>query len=549
MQFSELNIIEPILEALKAEGYTTPTPIQAQAITPILEGNDLLGCAQTGTGKTAAFSIPILQQLYLLAQKNERTPFIKCLILTPTRELAIQIDESLESYGKNTNLRHTVIFGGVGQKSQTDALRKGIDILVATPGRLLDLMQQGFIKLNNIKIFVLDEADRMLDMGFIHDVKKVISVIPEQRQTLFFSATMPPEIQKLADKILKKPIKVEVTPPSTTTELVEQSVYHLLKKDKKNLLNNLLKDDTLESVLVFTRTKHGADKVVKELLKISVKAAAIHGNKSQNARQLALSNFKERKIRVLVATDIAARGIDVDNLTHVINYELPNIPETYVHRIGRTGRAGATGIAISFCDEEEKAYLKDIQKLIGKVIPVSVNKFISTETDEPEIEEVRAPRQFQQRNQSQNQNRNGQQNMNRNANQNFARNNNPNQKPNQNPIIKGNLEQNKTEQNKNIAQNPIANQNQNRPNPNRPNQGQNPNRNFNPNRNPNLNQGNPKPQNNDNFEPLPARSGFTSSLEEERRQIANNRSKINASKPRNYGDSKPNNNGSEKKRW
>lgn len=390
MQFSELNIIEPILKALQDEGYTSPTPIQEQAIGPILEGNDLLGCAQTGTGKTAAFSIPILQNLYQSFKANERSNQIKCLILTPTRELAIQIDESLQAYGKNTNIRHTVVFGGVGQKSQTDALRKGIDVLVATPGRLLDLMQQGFISLKNIKIFVLDEADRMLDMGFIHDVKKVISVIPVERQTLFFSATMPPEIQKLANSILKNPIKVEVTPPSTTTELVEQSVYHLLKKDKKSLLNNLLKDASLESVLVFTRTKHGADKVVRELLKTNVKAAAIHGNKSQNARQLALTNFKERKIRVLVATDIAARGIDVDNLTHVINYELPNIPETYVHRIGRTGRAGASGIAISFCDEEERAYLKDIQKLIGKVIPVAINKFISTEADD-EIEDDRRP--------------------------------------------------------------------------------------------------------------------------------------------------------------
>ncbi|MES2797358.1 MAG: DEAD/DEAH box helicase, partial [Bacteroidota bacterium] len=277
MLFSDLHLIEPILSALQSEGYTNPTPIQEQAIGPILEGNDLLGCAQTGTGKTAAFAIPIIQKLHLDFQKNDRTNFIKTLILTPTRELAIQIDESFQAYGRNTKLRHTVVFGGVGQKSQTDALRKGIDVLVATPGRLLDLMNQGYINLKNIKIFVLDEADRMLDMGFIHDVKKVISVIPHERQTLFFSATMPPEIQKLANSILKNPIKVEVTPPSTTTELVAQSVYHILKKDKKNLLNNLLKDESIKSALVFTRTKHGADKVVRELHKINIQAEAIHG--------------------------------------------------------------------------------------------------------------------------------------------------------------------------------------------------------------------------------------------------------------------------------
>jgi ATP-dependent RNA helicase RhlE len=373
MQFSDLKIIEPILKALENEGYTNPTPIQEQAITPILEGKDLLGCAQTGTGKTAAFAIPILQQLYLDFQKNERSNTIKTLILTPTRELAIQIDESLESYGKQTKLRHFVIFGGVGQKQQTDALRKGVDILVATPGRLLDLMNQGFISLNHIKIFVLDEADRMLDMGFIHDVKKVIAKIPAKRQTLFFSATMPPEIQKLADTILKNPVKVEVTPVSSTADTIEQSIYFVQKNDKKNLIIHLLDDKDIKSALVFTRTKHGADKVVKDLLKANIKAEAIHGNKSQNARQRALSNFKDGTTRVLLATDIASRGIDVDNLTHVINYELPNIPETYVHRIGRTGRAGNSGIAFSFCDDEEKPYLKDIQKLIGKVVPVAEN--------------------------------------------------------------------------------------------------------------------------------------------------------------------------------
>ncbi len=532
MLFSQLNIIEPILKALETEGYTQPTPIQEQAITPILEGRDLLGCAQTGTGKTAAFSIPILQELYLDNQANGRTQHIKCLILTPTRELAIQIDESLESYGKNTNLRHTVVFGGVGQKSQTDALRKGIDILVATPGRLLDLMQQGFINLKTIKIFVLDEADRMLDMGFIHDVKKVISVIPQQRQTLFFSATMPPEIQKLANSILKNPLKVEVTPPSTTTELVEQSVYHLLKKDKKNLLNNLLKDDTLESVLVFTRTKHGADKVVKELLRVNVKAAAIHGNKSQNARQLALTNFKERKIRVLVATDIAARGIDVDNLTHVINYELPNIPETYVHRIGRTGRAGASGIAISFCDEEEKAYLKDIQKLIGKVIPTVVNKFISTDSVENEVEDIRPPmqnRQNQQRNNTSN--RNGNTTNNENSNRNLNSNQNANRNTNQNLDRNSNL-------NQNVRQNSNTNRNQN------------PNAHLNQNRE----QKQDRPRNDFNknkAEILPPKSGFTSSLEEERRQIVKSKYKPdNTNKPTNINsDSTLNRQNSDKKKW
>jgi ATP-dependent RNA helicase RhlE len=401
MQFSDLNLIEPILEALKAEGYSNPTPIQQQAIGPILEGGDLLGCAQTGTGKTAAFAIPIIQQLHL---DNEKNNLIKTLILTPTRELAIQIDESFAAYGRNTKLRHTVVFGGVGQKSQTDALRRGVDILVATPGRLLDLMHQGFISLKNIKIFVLDEADRMLDMGFIHDVKKVISVIPQQRQTLFFSATMPPEIQKLANSILKNPIKVEVTPQSTTTELVTQSVYHVLKSEKKNLLNYLLKDETIESALVFTRTKHGADKVVRELLKVNIKAAAIHGNKSQNARQNALNNFKDRTIRVLVATDIAARGIDVDNLTHVFNYELPNIPETYVHRIGRTGRAGAFGIAVSFCDAEERPYLKEIQKIIGMTIPVAEAKFFGLDlVDNDSIIETRERRPNNQSNRNNNQ--------------------------------------------------------------------------------------------------------------------------------------------------
>ncbi|GAA4453637.1 DEAD/DEAH box helicase [Nibrella saemangeumensis] len=369
MLFEQLNVIEPILKALQTEGYTTPTPIQAQAIPIILQGRDLLGCAQTGTGKTAAFAIPILQQLKDEAGPQKGPRRIKCLILTPTRELAIQIGESFTAYGRNLSLKHTVVFGGVSQHAQVNAIKSGIDILVATPGRLLDLMGQGIISLKHIQIFVLDEADRMLDMGFIHDVKRVILQLPMKRQSLFFSATMPPDVAKLADTILTKPAKVEVTPVSSTADTIQQLLYYVDKNDKKKLLIHLLEDNAIQSALVFARTKHGADKVVKDLVKAGVKAEAIHGNKSQNARQRALSNFKSGEIRVLVATDIAARGIDIDELSHVINYELPNIPETYVHRIGRTGRAGASGIAFSFCDAEEKPYLKDIHKLIGKQIP------------------------------------------------------------------------------------------------------------------------------------------------------------------------------------
>ena len=370
MAFKKLELIDPILKALTAEGYTTPTPIQAQSIPLILERRDLLGCAQTGTGKTAAFAIPILQILYQQKQEERGPRNIKVLILTPTRELAIQIDESFAAYGKYTGLTHTVIFGGVSQLNQTNILRRGVDILVATPGRLLDLISQGFIDLKYLKIFVLDEADRMLDMGFIHDVKRIITKLPVKRQTLFFSATMPPEIQKLANVLLTSPAKVEVTPASSTVDAIEQSLYHVDKKDKSKLLLHLLNDHAIVTALVFTRTKHGADKVVKFLHHAHITAAAIHGNKSQNARQNALSNFKNGKIRVLVATDIAARGIDIDDLSHVINFELPDVPETYVHRIGRTGRAGNTGIAISFCDAEEREELRDIQKLIGKPVPV-----------------------------------------------------------------------------------------------------------------------------------------------------------------------------------
>jgi ATP-dependent RNA helicase RhlE len=370
MSFENLNIIEPILLALKSEGYSKPTPIQEQAIPVLLQRKDLLGCAQTGTGKTAAFAIPILQLLHQDELYKKGPMGIKTLILTPTRELAIQIGESFAAYGKLLRIKHTVIFGGVSQKSQTDALRAGVDILIATPGRLLDLMDQRFVNLQQIKIFVLDEADRMLDMGFIHDVKKVIAKLPVKRQTLFFSATMPAEISKLANTILTDPVRVEVTPASTTANTVKQSLYFVEKTNKRSLLLHLLKDQAIETALVFTRTKHGADKVAKDLNRAGVQAEAIHGNKSQNARQRALSNFKDKQTRVLVATDIAARGIDIDDLSHVINFELPNVPETYVHRIGRTGRAGASGIAVSFCDSEEREFLRDIHKLIAKNIPV-----------------------------------------------------------------------------------------------------------------------------------------------------------------------------------
>ena len=370
MSFENLNLIEPILKALKTEGYTTPTPIQEQSIPIILDRKDLLGCAQTGTGKTAAFAIPILQILEGGKIYDQGPRAIKCLILTPTRELAIQIGESFTAYGHHTGMKHTVIFGGVSQGSQVSALKSGVDILIATPGRLLDLINQKFVQLHYLKIFVLDEADRMLDMGFIHDVKKIITKIPQKRQTLFFSATMPDEIQKLANTILVNPEKVEVTPASSTADTIDQSLFFVEKNDKKKLLIHILNDKSIKSALIFSRTKHGADKITKDLVKAGIKTEAIHGNKSQNARQKALSNFKSGQIKALIATDTAARGIDIDELSHVINFELPNIPETYVHRIGRTGRAGSSGIAYSFCDEEEMEYLKDIQKLIGKEIPI-----------------------------------------------------------------------------------------------------------------------------------------------------------------------------------
>jgi ATP-dependent RNA helicase RhlE len=379
MTFKELGIIDPILEALEAEGYTHPTPIQIQAIPTLLEGNDLLACAQTGTGKTAAFSIPIIQQLSMDAQHEHGKKKIKALVVTPTRELAIQIGESFSNYGKFTNIKNTVVFGGVKQLAQTSALRKGVDVLIATPGRLLDLINQGFISLRDVEYFVLDEADRMLDMGFIHDIKKLIALLPAKRQSLFFSATMPFSIVELSRKILGDPQKVTIKPEQTTAEKVTQAVYFVSKNNKPNLLIHILETQEHSSTLIFSRTKHGANKIVKVLDKAKIKSDAIHGNKSQAARQRALSNFKEGKIEVLVATDIAARGIDVDDLSLVINYDLPNIAETYVHRIGRTGRAKASGAALSFCDLEERPYLRDIQKLIDQKIPVI--------TDQPFVDE------------------------------------------------------------------------------------------------------------------------------------------------------------------
>lgn len=367
MNFTDLNIISPIMKAVTQAGYTKATEIQYQTIPHILNGNDVIGCAQTGTGKTASFAIPVLQ---LLDQNPAEKKGIRTLILTPTRELAIQISENFKTYGTFLRLKHLAIFGGVPPGKQIAALDRGVDILIATPGRLLDLIAQGCIKLSQIEILVLDEADRMLDMGFVNDVKKILTKVPAKRQTLFFSATMPQEIRKFAQSILNSPKEINVTPVSSTAETVKQSVYYVEKAEKLDLLIHILEDQTIHRSLVFARTKHGADKLAKKLIKSGIHAAAIHGNKSQNARQKALEDFKNSKIRVLIATDIAARGIDIDELPHVVNYELPNVPETYVHRIGRTGRAGYEGVAISFCDTEEKKDLKNIQKLIGFNMPV-----------------------------------------------------------------------------------------------------------------------------------------------------------------------------------
>ena len=397
MTFKELGLTPALLRAVSELDYVTPSPIQQRAIPPVLQGRDLIGCAQTGTGKTAAFAVPILQRMQTgpapKPSKGAARP-IRALVLTPTRELALQIKESFDAYGKYLPMKNTVIFGGVGQNPQVAALKSGVDILVATPGRLNDLIGQGYIDLSRVEYFVLDEADRMLDMGFIHDVRKVLRQLPEKslRQTLLFSATMPSEIEELARQILTDPVKVAVTPVSSTVDAIEQRVYKVDKANKRHLLVELLKDSSLDSVLVFTRTKHGADRVVKELGRAGVGAMAIHGNKSQNARQNALESFKTGKIRVLVATDIAARGIDINELSCVVNYDLPNVPETYVHRIGRTGRAGHEGLAVSFCMFDELPYLKDIEKLIKKSVPEVTDHPYPMQVFEAEPKAERQPR-------------------------------------------------------------------------------------------------------------------------------------------------------------
>ncbi|WP_040330690.1 DEAD/DEAH box helicase [Clostridium ihumii] len=388
MLFENLNIIEPIKRALEDAGYKEPTLIQEKSIPIGLKGLDLLGCAQTGTGKTAAFAIPVLQNIINETQeKDTNKKSIKALILAPTRELAIQIGESFEMYSKYTNVKSAVIFGGVSQNPQVKVLKEGVDILIATPGRLIDLINQKFIKLDNVKHFVLDEADRMLDMGMIHDVKRIITKMPNKRQNMLFSATMPKEIRNLVESILKDPVKVEVAPVSSTVDTISQGVYFVAKKDKKNLLIDILKDESIKSLLVFSRTKYGANNITKQLAKAGIEALAIHGNKSQNARQIALNSFKDGSIRVLVATDIAARGIDVEDLSYVINYDLPEVPETYVHRIGRTGRAGHNGAAFSFCDSEERKYLRDIEKVIKQSIPV-IESHKYTEELPKEVREI-----------------------------------------------------------------------------------------------------------------------------------------------------------------
>jgi len=372
MKFADLHLLEPLQRAVTESGYETPTPIQVAAIPPLLEGRDLLGCAQTGTGKTAAFALPILHRL-VQNQVRLEPKQARVLVLTPTRELAIQIHESFLTYGKHVRLRSSVIFGGVGQGPQVKSMSQGVDVLIATPGRLMDLIQQRYVSLRGIEVFVLDEADRMLDMGFIHDIRKIVALLPPKRHNLFFSATMPKEIEKLASGLLTNPVRVEVTPVSSTAERINQSVMYVERSQKKSLLRHVLQDKALKRVIVFTRTKHGANQVSEVLAKNGIQSAAIHGNKSQGARQRALEDFRVGKIRVLVATDIAARGIDIDGITHVINYELPNIAESYVHRIGRTARAGADGIAISFCDGEERAYLRDIERLTGQKVEVIID--------------------------------------------------------------------------------------------------------------------------------------------------------------------------------
>lgn len=390
MTFKELNLIEPIMHAVAEKGYVTPTPIQEQAIPPALEGRDLMGCAQTGTGKTAAFTLPILQQLSALPRTKGRRP-IRALVLTPTRELAIQIDECCRDYARYTDLRHCVIFGGVNQRPQVDALQRGIDLLVATPGRLLDLIGQGYVSLSDIRFFVLDEADRMLDMGFIHDIKRILPLLPRERQTLFFSATMPSDIVTLANSMLHDPVYVTVTPPASVVETISQSVLFAEKAEKRELLINLLRERSEGSVLVFSRTKHGADRIARILTKAGIEGRAIHGDKSQGARERAMNDFRAGRCRVLIATDIAARGIDISELPLVINYDLPEVAETYVHRIGRTGRAGHDGTAIAFCSEDERPLLKDIQKLTGLVLDPDSGRLTPGVQDGPKSARKQGP--------------------------------------------------------------------------------------------------------------------------------------------------------------
>jgi ATP-dependent RNA helicase RhlE len=422
MTFKDLGLAEPILKALEQEGYSNPTPIQEQAIPILLQGKDLLGVAQTGTGKTAAFGIPILHHLYegISLRQNKRK--IKALVVTPTRELAIQIGESFTAYGKHTGLRNTVIFGGVKQGQQVRALQNGVDILVATPGRLLDLMNQGYISFRDLEFVVLDEADQMLDMGFIHDIKKIIAKLPPKRQSLFFSATMPKSIVELSRKMLGDFERVTIKPEQATAEKVEQGVYFVSKSNKPKLLVHLLHEKPNDSVLVFSRTKHGANKIVKKLDHAGISSAAIHGNKSQTARQKALGAFKEGKLKILVATDIAARGIDVDSLSLVVNYDLPNVSETYVHRIGRTGRANASGIALSFCMAEERPYLRDIEKLIKQEVPRLGEHPFMDEVSEKETEVRRPSQKPRNNNQSRNSGNSGNANRNKNRNRNRNRN-------------------------------------------------------------------------------------------------------------------------------
>ena len=400
MRFKDLKIIEPILKALKNNNYTEPTSIQEKAIPLILNRNDVLGSAQTGTGKTAAFAVPILQHLFIDRQRNNSPRIIKSLIVTPTRELAIQIGASFTTYGKYTGIKNTVIFGGVKQGGQTNALHKGVDILVATPGRLLDLMNQGFVRLQAVEYFVLDEADRMLDLGFINDIRKIIAKLPAKRQSLFFSATMPGNIVGLSRQILKNPKKVEVSPVSSPAETINQYLYYTNKTDKKDLLNHILLDQKIDQVLLFSRTKHGADKIARNLKKHKIKSAVMHGDKAQNYRQKVLAEFKSGEIKVLVATDIAARGIDIDKLKYVINYDIPNIAETYVHRIGRSGRAGEEGNAISLCEPEENEYIKDIEKLINhRIERVEENPFPQTDKPMTKTEKKESEKEKQRRKQ------------------------------------------------------------------------------------------------------------------------------------------------------